>query len=261
MNQPLYQRPHFAAPSASMTYDSCPMTHPFTAIILAGGLGTRLRGVIGDAPKCMAPVAGRPFLDYLVDYLEQQGCARLVLSLGYRHEAVLDFLNTRSFLFPIDYVIEHEPLGTGGGIRKAMMKAGGGDICILNGDTFFDVPLQKLIAAHQSANATATLALKAMQNFERYGTVEIAESHAITAFHEKKPMAAGLINGGVYVLSERHFFDRPLPEKFSFEKDFLEKYVTDGKFLGEVFDGYFIDIGVPDDYERAQQDFRNFAGL
>ena len=225
------------------------------AIILAGGLGTRLAGVIGDVPKCMAPVAGKPFLHYLVKYLEAQGCTRLVLSLGYRYEQVLEWINTQAFLFPVDYVIEREPLGTGGGIRKAMLKTVGENVAILNGDTFFDLGLKALLGAHLSAGAATTLALKPMRDFERYGTVTVDDAQRITAFAEKQPMAEGLINGGVYIIRREAFLSTPLPEKFSFEKDYLEARVSEGKFSGYTSEGYFIDIGVPDDYARAQADF------
>ena len=229
-------------------------------IVLAGGLGTRLQGVIGEVPKCMAPVNGKPFLHYLCRYLEQQGCSRLLLSLGFRHEAVLDWVNSRAFMFPVAWSIEREPLGTGGGIRKALMQATDEHVCVLNGDTLFQASLPELMQAHRQSGAAATLALKPMQNFDRYGTVRINEAGRITAFEEKKAREEGLINGGIYIIKREAFLSTPQPPKFSFEQDYLEKEV-DRQYLGGVVqDAYFIDIGIPEDYERAQTDFQKLFG-
>lgn len=225
-------------------------------IVLAGGLGTRLRGVIGEQPKCMAPVNDRPFLYYLLHYLQQQGCTKLILSLGYKHEAVTDWLHGQSFDFKIDWVIEEEPLGTGGGIRLALTAATEEEVFILNGDTFFDVDLSQMQAFHQQQKgAEATLALKEMHHFERYGTVGLS-GHSIAVFEEKKPKDQGLINGGVYLVNRAAFLNRPFPEKFSFEKDYLEAFVQEQHFSGYIADGYFIDIGVPEDYNKVQADFK-----
>lgn len=226
-------------------------------IILAGGLGTRLRGVIGEQPKCMAPINGQPFLYYLLQYLETQGCTKLILSLGYRHEVVTDWIRQQSCSFKVDWVIEQEPLGTGGGIRLALTAATDKEVFILNGDTFFDVSLEDMQAYHQQQPATteATLALKEMRDFERYGTVSLA-GNTITAFEEKRPRTEGLINGGVYLVNRAAFLTRQFPDKFSFEKDYLEAFVAQHLFSGYTCGGYFIDIGVPEDYDKAQQDFK-----
>jgi D-glycero-alpha-D-manno-heptose 1-phosphate guanylyltransferase len=224
------------------------------AIILAGGLGTRLRGVIGEAPKCMAPVAGQPFLAYLFRYLEQQGCSRVVLSLGYQHQAVLDFLEKTRWPFEIVWVIEDTPLGTGGGIRLALQAAREASVFVLNGDTFFDVDLQAFQEFHQQQPGETSLALKHLFDFDRYGTVQLQDKR-ITAFEEKQPRKEGLINGGVYIINRESFLSRSLPEQFSFEKEYLESLVDTGIFSGLVAPGYFIDIGIPADYERAQTDF------
>src|SRR5437879_39499 len=107
------------------------------AIILAGGLGTRLQGVIGAYPKCMAPVNGRPFLSFLFDYINQQKVTRVILSLGYKHRVITDWLETQDLHFELDYITEKEPLGTGGGILAAMEEAVTDDVIVLNGDTMF----------------------------------------------------------------------------------------------------------------------------
>lgn len=228
------------------------------AIILAGGLGTRLRDVIGaDTPKCMAPVAGHPFLHYLLLYAAAQGVGRVVLSLGHKSEVVLDWLRKQNYPLQIDFVIEAEPLGTGGGIALAMQQCTAPDVFVLNGDTLFLADLRQLHERHRQKGVEATLALKPMRNFDRYGTVQTNQAGVITSFEEKAPRAAGKINGGVYLINRRRFAERGLPQKFSFEKDYLERYVEEECFSGCESDAYFIDIGVPQDYEQATHDFQS----
>lgn len=225
-------------------------------IILAGGLGTRLQGVIGASPKCMAPVNGQPFLAYLFDYLNEQKCTRAILSLGYKHKVILDWLDTQDLYFELDYVIESEPLGTGGGIQAAVDEAGADDVVVLNGDTMFKVDLAAQMAFHRDSKAATTLALKKMHKFDRYGVVNTNAKGVITAFEEKQYKEEGLINGGIYVINREAFLAKNLPEKFSFEKEYLERYTKENKFYGYASDGYFIDIGIPEDYARAQEDFK-----
>lgn len=226
-------------------------------IILAGGLGTRLQSVVQDVPKCMAPVNGKPFLHYLFDYAERQGCSRIMLSLGHKHEYILEWLKAQQRAFSIDYVIENEPLGTGGGIQLAIKEAREPFVFVLNGDTFFDVPLAELSAFHTQHNAETTLALKFMKNFDRYGIVNTGDTGAINSFEEKQYRSEGNINGGIYCIDVNAFLDKRLPEKFSFEKDYLETFVRDSRFYGYLCNNYFIDIGIPEDYYRAEQDFKN----
>lgn len=225
-------------------------------IILAGGLGTRLKGVIGAVPKCMAPVLDKPFLGYVLQWLEQQQCSRVVLSLGHLHEVILQWLPTQHFSMTIDYVIETEPLGTGGGIQLAMQQCKSAHVAVLNGDTMFQVSMASLMAFHIQNKAMTTLALKEMTEFERYGVVKTNDNKVITAFEEKKFMEVGTINGGVYIIDRQQFNNLNLPKKFSFEKDYLEAIVGTGKFYGMVQEGYFIDIGIPEDYAKVQVDFK-----
>lgn len=227
------------------------------AIILAGGLGTRLQGVIGEYPKCMAPVNGRPFLAYLFEYLSQQRCTRAILSLGYKHGVVTDWLEEQDLYFEVDCVIENEPLGTGGGILAAVEEAVTDDVAVLNGDTLFKVNLREQMAFHKSHNAATTLALKKMYNFDRYGVVNIDNSAVITSFEEKQFREEGLINGGIYFINRERFMAKNLPGKFSFEKDYLERFAGERKFYGFESDGYFIDIGIPEDYTKAGTDFKS----
>ena len=225
-------------------------------IILAGGLGTRLRGVIGEQPKCMAPVNGQPFLYYLFQYLAANSCTRIILSLGYKNEVIREWYQQNNWPFEIDYVIEEEPLGTGGGIQLALRAAREDQVLILNGDTMFQVDIATLMESHRSHKAATTLALKPMISFDRYGVVRKNEDDRIEGFEEKKYTVEGLINGGVYVIDRITFLADSRPDKFSFEKDYLEAKVDKGCFFGFTSEAYFIDIGIPVDYEKAQQDFK-----
>jgi D-glycero-alpha-D-manno-heptose 1-phosphate guanylyltransferase len=220
------------------------------AIILAGGLGTRLRAAVPDLPKCLAPVNGRPFLAYLMDYLLDQGVNRFIFSLGYKHEVVTQYLQKHYPSLSLHFSVEDEPLGTGGGIKLACEQVLGEQVLILNGDTLFEADLQALLHFHTSSAAACTLALKPMQHFDRYGLVEIEADNRILAFKEKQPYDEGLINGGIYALKIKEFLKEDFPEKFSFERDFLERFCSTKRFYGMVQDNYFIDIGIPEDYRR-----------
>ena len=232
-------------------------------IILAGGLGTRLRSVVSEVPKCMAPVAGKPFLWYLLRYLTRYDVSHVILSVGYLREVIFRWIDEvrGEFPFAIDYAVEETPLGTGGGIRLAMQQVQGDAAVILNGDTYFDVDLALLSEQHlRHPEAQLVLALKPMQHFDRYGTVLSDENDRILAFREKQPCEAGVINGGVYWLRnipadqpESLFYG--LPEKFSFETEVLTRHCgAEGCLFGLRQDTYFIDIGIPEDYRRAEQE-------
>lgn len=224
-------------------------------IILAGGFGTRLGSVVSDVPKCLAPVAGQPFLAYILKQLEAHFADHVILSLGYKHEMVIDFLRTKAFTFKISWVIEKEPLGTGGGIKLALAKAKNNEVFVLNGDTFFDVNLQQMKSAITDTDKAA-IALKPLNKFERYGSVQMNEQNVITDFEEKQFKEQGLINGGIYLLNRRNAGLNNFEDKFSFEKDFLKPEAATGMLKGFVSDTYFIDIGIPEDYYKAQEDFK-----
>jgi D-glycero-alpha-D-manno-heptose 1-phosphate guanylyltransferase len=222
------------------------------AIILAGGLGTRLKSVVADLPKSLAPVAGKPFLAYLLDYACQQGIEKFIFALGYKTEQieafVKEYLPAGSYIFSI----EDQPLGTGGAIYKACSRISGVHSIVLNADTFFAAPFSSLAEMQYDHQALCVLALKPMTEFDRYGVVSISPEHTITGFSEKKWQPKGLINGGVYALSVQRFLKKSFPLIFSFEKDYLEKEFERDKILAMVSDSYFIDIGIPEDYQRAQ---------
>jgi D-glycero-alpha-D-manno-heptose 1-phosphate guanylyltransferase len=221
------------------------------AIVLAGGLGTRLKPVVPELPKSLAPVSGKPFLAYLLEYSLQQGIKKFVFALGYKTEQIEVFI--KSYLPAGSYIfsIEDEPLGTGGAIYKAAERVSSPNVVVLNADTFFAVSYLNLSIVHELQKADCTLALKRMRSFDRYGAVQI-EKQVITGFIEKKFHNEGLINGGVYALFIESFLRKKYPAVFSFEKDYLEKEYTGGRILGLISDAYFIDIGIPEDYQRAE---------
>lgn len=223
------------------------------AIILAGGLGTRLRGVTGNAiPKVMAPVAGRPFLEHLLDHLVWQGITRAVLAVGFRRQLVRDHFGDRYRGIDLAYSEEEVPLGTGGALCQALRMTHGNTTFVLNGDSLFKLDLTSLSDKLSTGDHDIVLALKPMNDTSRYGTVQQGYGRVLS-FEEKLPGKAGLINGGVYCL-KTDLFHRVPPagnSPFSFEK-YLEDNLTRLNAGCVISDAYFIDIGVPEDYHRAQ---------
>lgn len=229
------------------------------AIVLAGGFGTRLQKVVQEVPKPMASINGKPFLEYLLNYLKNQGVSSVILSVGYKHKVISDHFGSVFNGIKLKYCIEDTPLGTGGGIRKALLSATSSDVFVVNGDTLFDIDLKELFQFYKKNNSELSIALKLIDHVSRYGTVEIDCQSKIVGFYEKNEKGGkGFINGGIYLMSKTFFSYFQLPDKFSFEKDCMEKYITTNKFHALVSDDYFIDIGIPEDYERAQIEFKMF---
>ncbi|MBQ7135283.1 MULTISPECIES: nucleotidyltransferase family protein [Campylobacter] len=214
------------------------------AIILCGGLGTRLRSVISDVPKPMAPIKNKPFLAFVLEYLKKQNISRVVLAVSYKYEIIQEYFGNSYLGMQILYSIEKEPLGTGGAILEALNLINSDSCYVLNGDTFFDVNLDRL----KLDNSDICVALKPMKNFDRYGSVDIDNNSYISAFNEKKFTSNGLINGGVYLIKKNIFNSFNLPNKFSFEEFFQENFLIFNA-KATVFDDYFIDIGIPQDYK------------
>src|SRR5687768_16377806 len=204
----------------------------------------------------MAVVAGQPFLTYVIRHLLSQGVEHFIFSLGYKHEVVEEFLKSKFGYLNYTCVIEDKPLGTGGAIHLALEQAKDRDVLVVNGDTLFKIDIDDLFDPHIEMQADCTLALKDMENFNRYGAVDIDDDGWIHEFKEKKQISKGLINGGVYLLNRISFLKNKFPSIFSFEKDYLETYVKTSLFLGIVQRKYFIDIGIPEDYERAQLELK-----
>ncbi|NOT90497.1 nucleotidyltransferase family protein [Ferruginibacter sp.] len=222
------------------------------AIILAGGLGTRLQTVVNDVPKSMAPINGVPFIGLVINYLQSQGIQHFIFSLGYKSEMLINFIESEYPQLDKQYCIEEEPLGTGGAIMQACKKVNSENVLVLNGDTLFKINLKSLSNLHVQKKADCTIALKEMFNIERYGTVDMNNSNTVIAFTEKRFCQNGLINGGVYALNVKNFLKENLPEVFSFEKDYLERLFSIRAIFGLKYTTHFIDIGIPEDYERAQ---------
>lgn len=227
------------------------------AIILAGGLGTRLRSVVAELPKCMAIVDDQPFLYYLFKYLEKNEITHVILALGYKHEYIEEWVFSNSWPFKVSFVLEEEPLGTGGAIKLALTQATEAQVLIMNGDTFFEVELEKMYEFHQLMNAEISIALKPMQNFDRYGNVTTDKSNKIIEFQEKQACEQGQINGGTYLLNRLSPMMKIDKVRFSFETDVLQKQVGRSALYGFYSEGYFIDIGIPEDFAKAQIDFKN----
>jgi D-glycero-alpha-D-manno-heptose 1-phosphate guanylyltransferase len=223
------------------------------AIILAGGFGTRLRAALADVPKPMAPIGGKPFLAYLLDYLLGQGVTRVVLSVHYLREQIQDYFQSQYRGIEIHYAVEDEPLGTGGAILHSLRELAPLPTFVLNGDTFLKLDYRAMYQQHEAGQPLMTMALRKLIDCSRYGVVEVTEQ-CVTAFKDQGSELPGLINAGVYLIDPVLFKLMPLPNQFSFERDFLFPNV--GKIQPQAFpvDDYFIDIGIPEDYSRAQQE-------
>ncbi|MBR1550071.1 MAG: nucleotidyltransferase family protein [Bacteroidales bacterium] len=223
------------------------------AIVLAGGFGTRLQSVVSDVPKPMAPVAGRPFLTYVLDRLGRQGYDHVVLATGYLHEKVEAFFGKEYQGIAIDYARELSPLGTGGAMVNALQHCHGEKVTVLNGDTLFDIDHNSLIDFAEEKHTRLAIVLRKVEDAGRYGSVEIDGDGRITAFREKDPASgAGFINGGIYRVSRSLFDGYGVGQPFSFEKELMQQRFHDEKYYAYADGAYFIDIGIPDDYRRAQ---------
>lgn len=224
------------------------------AVVLAGGLGTRLRERVPELPKPLAPVAGRPFLAWVLDALVRHGFQDIVLSVGYRWELIRTQFGASYRGASITYAVETEPLGTGGAVALAFESAGmAGDeaALVLNGDTFLDLDFAALRAWYGAAPAAAAMVLRAVDDVARYGSVETVAGR-VTGFFEKGRSGPGLINAGVYILQADVFARFGLAGRFGLETDLLQRYCNSLVPLARITDAYFIDIGVPEDYDRAQ---------
>jgi D-glycero-alpha-D-manno-heptose 1-phosphate guanylyltransferase len=229
------------------------------AIVLAGGFGTRLRDVFADIPKSMALINQRPFLEYLFDYLIMQGVTIVVLSVGYKHEIISGHFRNRYKTLEIKYAVETEPMGTGGGIRLALWKIDGLRALVLNGDSLFRMNYRALMDFHLKKKADATIALRKLNDTGRYGRVSLKRSGRINGFEEKSlATGSGYINGGVYIIEKYFLMEPEFRGRFSMEKDCFEQYYQDSVFYGYPTEGFFLDIGVPEDYQKAQYEFAAF---
>lgn len=229
------------------------------AIVLAGGFGTRLAHVVPDVCKPMAPVAGRPFLRFVMDNLAKAHFDHVVIADGYRREQIESYFGESYRGIRIDYSSEVSPLLTGGATKQALSKCASDWVFVLNGDTWLDLDFDEMAAVAESLpnSAQAVVAVKRMFDFERYGTVGVDDDGTLVAFHEKDYCKDGLINAGVYLIRRDSLDD--MPKAFSLESDWFERVVSDGVLYAVECTGDFIDIGVPDDYALAQDMFESMA--
>lgn len=224
------------------------------AIILAGGFGTRLKHIVSDVPKPMAPVSGKPFIEYILNDLNQKGFKRIILAVGYKSETILNYFGSQYKNIELNYSYEDEPLGTGGAIKKVLEHCFEKEVFIINGDTFFDVDFSEMLKVYENKNSDIMIATKEMFKYDRYGTIIINANNEIIQFDEKKYNEKGLINGGIYLI-QKDCLKNIREKQFSFETEILEslKY----QMISYESKGYFIDIGIPEDYYQAQKDFEN----
>lgn len=228
------------------------------AVILAGGLGTRLRAAIGDYPKPMADISGKPFLEYILNLLKKGGMINVLLLVGYKHQIIEEYFGDGSkFGLKIKYSVESEPLGTGGALLNAfdMLED---EFILLNGDTFFDIQFELLEKYIRLRKPSALVTLRYTDNVERYGFVEIDEQGVVAKFIEKGNLPVdyvdGYINGGIYYFKKsiiQNFLNLK-DQKVSLENDILPNLVKQKKLVGLPTGGKFIDIGIPEDYESAK---------
>ncbi|QPJ65271.1 MAG: NTP transferase domain-containing protein [Candidatus Nitrohelix vancouverensis] len=230
------------------------------AVILAGGLGTRLRATVKDVPKPMAPVRDRPFLEILLDYWLAQGVSRFILSVGYKKEVIQEHFGSSYRNIPVDYAVESTPLGTGGGLLLALDQLKSRETFLaLNGDTFFGVNLDAFANFHRESQAQVSLALFKAPPAGRYNGVGLGDDRSIRSFgNRSEGQAGGHINGGVYLIHPQAFATvrKRAGEKISLEDEVFPALVDSGvDFRGYVADARFIDIGMPEDYKLAQNFF------
>ncbi|HWR36301.1 MAG TPA: nucleotidyltransferase family protein [Clostridia bacterium] len=232
------------------------------AVILAGGLGTRLRSVYHSGPKSMAPVGGRPFLEYLLMQLKNCGVREVILCVGFKRSYIQRWAGKgRRWGLDLHYSVEGEPKGTAGALSLAADKIGKRSFLLLNGDSIVDCDIATMVSAHRQRRALVTMALPAVSHSGRYGSVRLDNDGCVRAFVEKQARGdadvtqSSLINGGVYVFEPEVLDLIPQGRQVSLEKEILPSLVGD-RFLGFKTTGYFIDIGVPEDFTRAQSELR-----
>jgi NDP-sugar pyrophosphorylase family protein len=226
-----------------------------TAIILAGGKGTRLRSVVADRPKPLALVAGRPFIEYLFNQLGNAGINQAIISTGYLGDQIYHQFGAMYGTLSLHYSQELHPLGTAGALRHALPLVASQTVLVLNGDSYCDVDVMKLLEDHKERKALITMTTTTVSDVSRYGTVRMTSEGLITDFIEKGDQAGGgVINAGIYVLSTAILANIAPNMACSLEKDILPGYCGQAMYA-HVATGIFIDIGIPEDYQRAQQLF------
>lgn len=226
----------------------------FPVIVLAGGLGTRIRGVLGDTPKVLAPIGGHPFLDHLLAWLAAHQVTRVTLCLGHLAAKVTAHLATQTPPIPlvVETVVEPHPLGTAGAVRLAAAGLPAGGLVVMNGDTWLDLGLQAVLTRHRQHHADISLVCVRVADSSRYGRVEVDDSGAVLSFREKDDSHVGpaLVSAGIVVLSAAARDRLVSGAGPSLERDFLQVQPA-GTILAQVVEGMFIDIGTPESLRQA----------
>jgi D-glycero-alpha-D-manno-heptose 1-phosphate guanylyltransferase len=231
-----------------------------SAVVLAGGLGTRLRPAFAVGPKSLAPIAGKPFLGYLLGWLASSGVRDVILCVGYRAAQIQEYAGGgETWGLGVRYSVEDNPLGTGGALKKAEGLLSGDCVFVINGDTYLDVDLAQMLAFHRQRNALVTIAAAQVSDPERYGTLQLGESGRVESFAEKRARPetraheqGAFINGGVYVFSRECLARIPPDCGVSLEREVLPGSISTKHIFGFATEGYFLDIGIENDYNRAQ---------
>lgn len=221
-------------------------------IILTGGMGTRLKSKIKDIPKTMASWNGVPFLERTINWLNKFEIQNVILAVGYKKEIIKNYFGNQYKNINIIYSEEETPLGTGGAIKQALEKTNQEKVIVMNGDILARVDLNSMYKKHLDSNATMTIAIKHMENFDRFGVIKFNENR-ITEFLEKRYVESGYMNTGVYIMNKKIFDNKINDKVFSLENDYLNKYVSEDQIVPFIYDGNFIDIGIPEDYEKLQE--------
>lgn len=227
------------------------------AIILAGGLGTRLRKMVPDLPKPMAPVNGKPFLEILLNALSNKGFSKVVISTGYKADKIVSHFGNKFKGINLEYTKEESPLGTGGGIRLAIEKCNKDHVYIFNGDTFLDINIDD-IEALWNETKTSIIIGAVVDDASRYGSL-IIENNRVTGFSEKGLGGKGVINAGCYVMDRKLILSHQINTKFSLEEDLLKPLINKYGMNVCISNGKFIDIGVPEDYLKAREFLLEFC--
>lgn len=227
------------------------------AIILAGGFGTRLKQVVSDVPKPMAPIDGTPFLELILSNLEKSGFQSVVLSVGYQKEKITHYFGNNYKKIQISYALEDQPLGTGGAISKALSNINLNEPCfVFNGDTFVDVDYRELLNYYNQLHINCMIIANYVSQADRYGLLEINQNDEVILFKEKQNNSSGYINSGLYIINPQYFQSIFIDKVFSFEQ-FLQNHIQNIKPKAYKTNGYFIDIGIPEDYFKAQTELKN----
>ena len=216
-------------------------------IILCGGLGTRLKEVVNNVPKPMAPIGSRPFLELKLEQLSNYDVDKVVLATGYKEELIEEYFGSTFKGIKIEYSKNNLDLGTGGAIKKALNHIDAPEAMVMNGDVYFEIDLDKMYAQHKASNFVMTMAVKPLRNFDRF-SYAVVEGTKMLDFRDKEPVDFGYINIGCYIVNKGIFDNLDLPKNFTFEADYLVPYVRARPHGVFIYDGYFVDIGIPKDY-------------